>query len=360
MGGWQNNLIFYAMHCSCLDVADGDAVSTMRLSACRCQQISILRFAALASPGVNQHEQIEQLGVGRRVACRDHHFHQQQPRPFGHCRTAGAQDVPRRFVVPIVDHLAQEIDVAAGRNLLEKVAGLGAASADSPAVSRFCRAIDATWGRSSITPPSVGDEMRARSPPCPSPTSIACRTWCRKRPRRHAATTGALHPSDDTCARLAPRVQGHADLSNPRAGTHCAQSATDRLRSARRPSRVSASIGRVDAAAGEPRQPNATVPSSTTSPAPSISRSTLYIASASIPRCRISAGILPASGDRQRRAWPLLPGLRKPGASQHAVERLSRCGWRSLRGFAPYISNLSPARAHARWCQTLRPRRRAM
>ena len=93
-------------------------------------EFRVLFFGSFApAGGQREHHHVPELAVGRLIAGRHHPFDDQHSATVVHRLAAVAQDHRGPLVVPVVDDVLEEVDVAARGNACEEVAALYPATA---------------------------------------------------------------------------------------------------------------------------------------------------------------------------------------------------------------------------------------
>jgi hypothetical protein len=113
----------------------GSGVTSRELPASRVEQLAELVAAALTATAHHEHLQAQHLGRERAGFIGQHGLHDQQPGVRRGRPAAGRQDPARGVVVPVVQDVAEHVDVGAGRDAGHEVTG-----DELDALSRGCAA----------------------------------------------------------------------------------------------------------------------------------------------------------------------------------------------------------------------------
>src|SRR5690348_2312995 len=133
-------------------------------------QLSILLLRPLAAAVHHQHLEIEELHRRRVIAWRDQRLNDQDLALWRHCLGAVAQNDKAVRVVPIMDDLAQQVDVASGQRRVEEVTAYAhAARGDARLFQRTRRAGDDVWlVKEHTTQPRMGLQYRSEQDAMPA------------------------------------------------------------------------------------------------------------------------------------------------------------------------------------------------
>jgi hypothetical protein len=142
------------------------------------QQMAVLGVGPFLAAGEDQHVQVAEQhwqGIGRVVG--DESLDDEHPPMAGHGVAAGGQDLDRADVVPVVQHVGQDVAIGAVRDTVEEVAGNDLAAVFNAGGRSTAAASAATAGTSNKMPrrPGCARKMAASSVPLPPPMSATVR-----------------------------------------------------------------------------------------------------------------------------------------------------------------------------------------